>query len=222
MNIRFHNLGKIKETELDLRPLTVIIGPNNTNKTYIAYSVYGIWQGLDDSRPVKIPFKQDAEGNFTVKIDALLKAFATSIGKSLDEFTDELTSFFQDSGRAIFSNTGYGIDLLREEFELALRSISDRPQAGARSIRFGISLNNDVVTVSPKENVDRVSANPAVRSLRTHSDLSLASRFLDGALRNELFPPFPVTCRAKRLYHYVQGPCQSKAQASPRRPEENF
>ena len=37
MKIKFSNLGGIQETELDLRPLTVIIGPNNSNKTYIAY-----------------------------------------------------------------------------------------------------------------------------------------------------------------------------------------
>ncbi|MBD2138501.1 AAA family ATPase [Anabaena sp. FACHB-1237] len=44
MKIQFSNLGSIKETELDLRPLTVIIGPNNSNKTYIAYSTYALWQ----------------------------------------------------------------------------------------------------------------------------------------------------------------------------------
>jgi predicted ATPase len=44
MKIKFSNLGSIQETELDLRPLTVIIGPNNSGKTYIAYSTYGLWQ----------------------------------------------------------------------------------------------------------------------------------------------------------------------------------
>ncbi|MGL5033044.1 MAG: AAA family ATPase, partial [Microcystaceae cyanobacterium] len=39
MKVKFWNLGSIKEAELDLRPLTVIIGPNNSNKTYIAYSI---------------------------------------------------------------------------------------------------------------------------------------------------------------------------------------
>lgn len=39
MKITFSNLGAIKKTTLDLRPLTVIIGPNNSNKTYIAYSI---------------------------------------------------------------------------------------------------------------------------------------------------------------------------------------
>ncbi|MFN7502818.1 MAG: AAA family ATPase, partial [Dolichospermum sp.] len=44
MKIKFSNLGSIQETELDLRPLTVIIGPNNSGKTYSAYSTYGLWQ----------------------------------------------------------------------------------------------------------------------------------------------------------------------------------
>ncbi len=44
MEITFSNLGAIKKTTLDLRPLTIIIGPNNSNKTYIAYSIYGLWR----------------------------------------------------------------------------------------------------------------------------------------------------------------------------------
>jgi predicted ATPase len=47
MKIKFQNLGSIKEAELDLRPLTVIIGPNNSNKTYIAYSIYGLWKQIN-------------------------------------------------------------------------------------------------------------------------------------------------------------------------------
>jgi hypothetical protein len=44
IEITVRNLGQIRETTLDLRPLTVIIGPNNTNKTYLAYCVYGLLQ----------------------------------------------------------------------------------------------------------------------------------------------------------------------------------
>jgi len=39
MRITFSNLGTIKKTSLDLRPLTVIIGPNNSSKTYVAYAI---------------------------------------------------------------------------------------------------------------------------------------------------------------------------------------
>jgi predicted ATPase len=43
MKIRFENFGNIKEGEIELKPLTVFIGPNNTGKTYCAYSIYGIF-----------------------------------------------------------------------------------------------------------------------------------------------------------------------------------
>ena len=35
-------LGRINDAELDISPLTVLVGPNNTNKTWTAYSLYGL------------------------------------------------------------------------------------------------------------------------------------------------------------------------------------
>ena len=43
MKIKFKNLGNVREGEIELRPLTVFIGPNNTGKTYCAYNIYGIF-----------------------------------------------------------------------------------------------------------------------------------------------------------------------------------
>ncbi len=40
MKAEFKNLGPIKKATLDIRPLTVVIGPNNTGKSHIAYTVY--------------------------------------------------------------------------------------------------------------------------------------------------------------------------------------
>jgi AAA domain, putative AbiEii toxin, Type IV TA system len=41
-----NNLGLVKEARLEIKPLTVFIGPNNTNKTWTAYSLYGIARTL--------------------------------------------------------------------------------------------------------------------------------------------------------------------------------
>ena len=72
MKIRFYNLGQIKETELDLKPMTVIIGPNNSNKTYIAYSVYGLWQSLANTeRYFPIPLRGHSNGSATIEKDVL-------------------------------------------------------------------------------------------------------------------------------------------------------
>lgn len=41
IRFRFENLGPVKEAEVDLGHLTIIVGRNNTGKTYIAYTIYG-------------------------------------------------------------------------------------------------------------------------------------------------------------------------------------
>ena len=46
------NFGPIAEANIDLRPLTVLVGPSNTGKTYFAtlvYALHGAFNGLSDS-----------------------------------------------------------------------------------------------------------------------------------------------------------------------------
>jgi hypothetical protein len=42
MKLTIENLGSIKQADLDIKPLTVLVGPNNTNKTWAAYSLYAL------------------------------------------------------------------------------------------------------------------------------------------------------------------------------------
>jgi predicted ATPase len=42
MKITFHNLGAVSEAEIDQKPLTIFVGPNNTGKTWTAYAIAGI------------------------------------------------------------------------------------------------------------------------------------------------------------------------------------
>ncbi|WNG24534.1 ATP-binding protein [Cystobacter fuscus] len=46
MKLTIEKLGRIQKAEVDIRPLTVLIGPNNTNKTWTAYVLYGLLQSL--------------------------------------------------------------------------------------------------------------------------------------------------------------------------------
>ncbi|MDM8555174.1 AAA family ATPase [Desulfococcaceae bacterium HSG7] len=41
MKAIFKNIGPVKKAELELKDLTIIAGPNNTGKTYLAYTLYG-------------------------------------------------------------------------------------------------------------------------------------------------------------------------------------
>lgn len=42
MKVIIRNLGVISEAEIDLKPLTVFVGPNNSGKTWLAYALAGI------------------------------------------------------------------------------------------------------------------------------------------------------------------------------------
>ncbi|AFZ56306.1 ATP-binding protein [Anabaena cylindrica FACHB-243] len=131
MKIKFSNLGSIQETELDLRPLTVIIGPNNSGKTYIAYSTYGLWQRACRSISFKqdlnlIKFTHEQEGNWSLIIDDnVLDFFITDAKNAAEQFQgDTLESFFQDSSRKLFSKTSFEIIVSRKEVEDAINHLT--------------------------------------------------------------------------------------------------
>lgn len=43
MKVKIGNLGVIKEAEIELRPLTIFIGPNNTGKSWLAYTLAAVF-----------------------------------------------------------------------------------------------------------------------------------------------------------------------------------
>lgn len=46
MKVTIQNLGAIQHAELDLKPLTILIGPNNAGKTWMAYTLAGILDSM--------------------------------------------------------------------------------------------------------------------------------------------------------------------------------
>jgi predicted ATPase len=130
MKIKLWNLGSIKEAEVDLRPLTVIIGPNNSNKTYIAYSIYGLWinqlDGFYFSREIleKIEFTNQAD-HWSLKIDRrFYDVISEIVQKSASEFSGiKLQSFFQDSSGKIFEKTKFSIEISEDDIKTAIEKV---------------------------------------------------------------------------------------------------
>ncbi|NCR52843.1 MAG: ATP-binding protein [Microcystis aeruginosa L211-07] len=130
MKIKLWNLGSIKEAEVDLRPLTVIIGPNNSNKTYIAYSIYGLWINQLDSLFFsseileKIEFTNQAD-HWSLKIDRrFYNVISEIVQKSASEFSGiKLQSFFQDSSGKIFEKTKFSIEISEDDIKTAIEKV---------------------------------------------------------------------------------------------------
>ncbi|MFN6155230.1 MAG: AAA family ATPase, partial [Dolichospermum sp.] len=132
MKIKFSNLGSIQETELDLRPLTVIIGPNNSGKTYIAYSTYGLWQRARRTIRISVPDRlgvwQKDQGTWSLNIDNnLLDFFIRDVEETAKDFQgNALQSFFQDSSNKIFSKTSFEIIISRQEVDKAINKLTQQ------------------------------------------------------------------------------------------------
>lgn len=56
VRIEAANFGPIKRAAVDLRPLTVFVGPSNTGKTYFAVLIYALYRILGGFRRLPAPF----------------------------------------------------------------------------------------------------------------------------------------------------------------------
>ena len=87
MKFRFRNLGPIEDAELELGNLTIIVGRNNTGKTYISYATYGLisaWSGM-----CRVAAKQGVIRNpFTTDASSTPTSFEIT-QEALNEFRNE-------------------------------------------------------------------------------------------------------------------------------------
>ncbi len=188
MNIRFHNLGKIKETELDLKPMTVIIGPNNSNKTYIAYSVYGLWQSLVNvAYGSDLQLKGHADGSMSVEVASLREAFTAQNQRFIEDFARGLANFYQDSSNTLFSNTQYQVAVSKEEFNDLLASLLETTMNVSNIGPLALSVKGDTLLLTSIKGVGLEAKNTGevnrIRGAFRHE----ASLVLDFALRTKLF-----------------------------------
>ena len=147
MKITFSNLGTIKKTSLDLRPLTVIIGPNNSSKTYVAYATYGLLKSLPAAfvpaiEANEIPWRK-AKGFVHLKInDELVEVFNQRLNLAARSFLRGLDIFFQDTSKKLFARTRLEISI---NVANIITIIDDL--AGAFHRERAISVTNNVASI---------------------------------------------------------------------------
>lgn len=127
MKITFSNLGSIKKTTLDLRPLTVIIGPNNSNKTYIAYSIYGLWKKYSEIKdeldyPFGLEITEEASNRLRIPLnDDFYNKFIKFFIHYTSEFKLQLDTYFQDSTHKLFKRTKIDIEISKVQISEAVK-----------------------------------------------------------------------------------------------------
>ncbi|HTN85719.1 MAG TPA: ATP-binding protein [Sorangium sp.] len=144
MKITFSNLGTIKRTTLDLAPLTVIIGPNNSGKTYVAYATYGLFHSVEEAAILppspRFAFRGDT---LQIPIDKHFEGeIARMVRSRSGELNERLGTFFQDSSGKLFSKTKLRLDIESTDVRPAIETTVKRWPSTAP-----ISLEGDRVAI---------------------------------------------------------------------------
>ena len=130
VEIAVKNFGPIAEANIDLRPLTVFVGPSNTGKTYFAtlvYALHGAFDGLYHSS-VLAPFK--------FRVTDILSELLTDLTMPKEEIQEILDKLDMDERPFKSSDLPEGIhqklgtiikdtDLFSEELQDELRNCFD-------------------------------------------------------------------------------------------------
>lgn len=99
MKISVRNLGVIQEeASIELKPLTIFIGPNNAGKTWLAYALAGIL-GDYGSREYAQAYAQNKAPNVYELLNTAIEGVLTKGNATID-----LRRFADECGESYFNN----------------------------------------------------------------------------------------------------------------------
>ena len=83
--LQIENFARIKEAAIEIRPLTLFVGENNSGKSYVATLLWGVWAFSPSLFSNRIPTSSDY-----LECDAIIKQLAKTLASNSEE-TLELT-----------------------------------------------------------------------------------------------------------------------------------
>ncbi len=111
MKLTLENIGKIKHAEIDLsKDLIVLCGPNNTGKTYVAYSVYDLFTSDFNFEDFAAPTQSEMESNrnrfsmewfFNREQSEIGRQIATGLKNGIDDFFSASNGSFEDASFSV-------------------------------------------------------------------------------------------------------------------------
>lgn len=168
MKVDIKELGYVKNVQLDLgKDLTILCGPNNTGKTYVAYAIYGLMKfrsELPKSKKVAEEIKNLIEkGQIELDIIDLLTennaSYLNAIGKS---YVKQIPKVFASDDTS-FAKTEIKIEL-GEVSELKTKILAQKisQEIGIRnsvSVKIVKEINSSTITCILIENENKGTTN---------------------------------------------------------------
>lgn len=169
MKVTVHHLGLIEEAEIELKPLTILVGPNNVGKTWLTYTLSGIlgkhgWiKYLDAYIDGKVSEQylildtlvQDLFDNGNAVLD--LVQFAAEQG---EQYINHIAQFAKNWMQEFLSTEKVSFDTL--EVQIHLQETKDP-----------FLENIKRATINDRLSVGRVIDKPLIRSLKQSEEQKL-------------------------------------------------
>ena len=121
MNFHFKRLATLQPTDLEIRQFTVVIGPNNTNKTYLAYTIYALLDAISRTlKPNTLIYQILDDDTILFPCDSInLTLLRDAISENTKRAVANLSEFFQDTGKYIFADSDINLSISEEEIRSA-------------------------------------------------------------------------------------------------------
>ena len=171
------NLGPIRRADVALRPLTVLIGRNNTGKTYLAQALYAVYKAIDSFPHGRLEKLTDSEHE--ALLEALVPHMASEHSESslqVQDLTDELKAKVTDWVHRALKDTGQALNQRLFAY-FGVSDLVDITRWGASDLVMKVLQDDDTLLFDSKGNA---SVDPsAVLSVSIDDEDALG------------FPPFP-------------------------------
>jgi predicted ATPase len=189
MKIKINNLGKISSSEIELNDLTILVGDNNSGKTYVTYTIYGILKNWTDfinyTHFKKYIDSLKEKGQITLDKQEIIDLVNHSIVTESDSFQKKIKDLFNDKEK-IFSDSKITLEFLKpNEFKNSEKKI----QIGKNIVFEGKLINNQLKINYIKEEDSEI-------------DTKLFQRIIGDLFANLIFDdifPDPMIITAERL-----------------------
>lgn len=189
MKLKISNLGTITNCVLELNELTILVGDNNSGKTYVTYSIYGALKYWRDFINYNIFTDLDAkikeEGQVSLSKDEILNLVAKSTKSEGTKFTRRIKDLFNDKEK-IFDDASVKIEF-------------DKPtnfKDSERKIKVGENINFDGRITNNKLSI--VYTNSSSEELNDNLIKNIIGDLFSLLVFDNIFPD-PTIITAERL-----------------------